>query len=291
MAFTLNVVIATLGRPEIVAKLVDALAAQTRPADLIYVVGASAADVAAIKPAPRLAAMVGRRGSCAQRNDALEAGAAQADVIVFLDDDFAPSRFWFERVEALFAQRSDIAGVSGVVLLDGVRTAGIPADEAWAAVAARDAAGGDDARIDAGAEPYGCNMAVRGAAAHDLRFDERLPAYGWLEDRDYAERACRGFKFGHAQALWGVHMGAKSGRPPGVRLGYSQIANSAYLVEKGTATRDFAINLATRNILANLAKSLAPEPWIDRRGRLRGNLLALADLARGQMRPERAREL
>lgn len=291
MAVTLNVVVATLGRPEIVARLVDALAAQTRPADRVYVVGASEADIAAIAPAPALVPMVGRRGSCAQRNDALDAGAAQADVIVFLDDDFAPSRFWFERVEALFARRPDIAGVSGVVLHDGARTAGIAPDDAWAVVAARDAVGGDDERVDTGAEPYGCNMAVRGAAARAIRFDERLPAYGWLEDRDYAARVCRGAKFGYAHALWGVHMGSKSGRTSGVRLGYSQIANSAYLVEKGTATRDFALNLATRNILANLAKSIKPEPWIDRRGRLRGNLIALADLARGQARPERAGDL
>jgi GT2 family glycosyltransferase len=291
MALTLNVVVATLGRPAVVARLVAALAGQTRPADRIYVVGASQADLAALAPSPTLAAMVGRPGSCSQRNDALDAGAAQADVVVFLDDDFAPSRYWFERVEAIFANRPEIAGVSGVVLRDGAKTAGIAPDEAWSLVAARDAAGGCDDRVDRDAEPYGCNMAVRGSSARDVRFDERLPSYGWLEDRDYAERARGAAGFGYAHALWGVHMGAKSGRTPGVRLGYSQIANAAYLVGKGTATRDFAVNLAGRNILANLAKSLNPEPWIDRRGRLRGNLLALADIARGKVRPERARDL
>jgi hypothetical protein len=42
-----------------------------------------------------------------------------------------------------------------------------------------------------------------------------------------------------------------------------------------------------QNIAANLLKSLAPEPWIDRRGRLRGNLIALLDIARGQVDPRR----
>lgn len=294
MSPTVAVVVATTGRPAIVARLVDALRRdQTRPPDRIFVVGAAEADIAAITPEPDVIAFVGRPGSCSQRNDGLDAGAAQADVVVFLDDDFAPSRFWIERVAGLFETRPEIVGVTGVVLADGAKTAGVGADAAWATVAARDAAGASDESFEPDAEPfgYGCNIAFRGAAARDLRFDERLPGYGWLEDRDYATRVARAGLCGRSHALWGVHMGAKLGRTPGVRLGYSQIANAAYLVGKGTATPDFAINLAGRNILANLTKSLNPEPWIDRRGRLRGNLIALADIARGQVRPERAREL
>jgi hypothetical protein len=41
----------------------------------------------------------------------------------------------------------------------------------------------------------------------------------------------------------------------------------------------------------NLARSGWPEPYVDRRGRLRGNLLALRDLAAGRMTPERVLEL
>jgi hypothetical protein len=41
----------------------------------------------------------------------------------------------------------------------------------------------------------------------------------------------------------------------------------------------------------NMVRSLAPEPWVDRRGRLRGNLIAIADLLRGRMHPMRAAEL
>jgi GT2 family glycosyltransferase len=294
MTSSLSVVVATTGRPQIVARLLDALARQTRAPDHVYVVGACEADISEVGVRANVTAFVGRRGSCTQRNDGLDAGAARSDVIVFLDDDFAPSRFWLERVERLFATRPEIVGVTGHVLADGAKTAGVAADEAWAMVEARDAAPPQETdAFEVDAEPfgYGCNSAYRGAVAGVLRFDERLPGYGWLEDRDYAARVRLAGLCGRWNALWGVHMGSKSGRTPGVRLGYSQIANSAYLVGKGTATRDFAVNLATRNILANLAKSLRPEPWIDRRGRLRGNLLALADLARGQVRPERAREL
>jgi hypothetical protein len=37
--------------------------------------------------------------------------------------------------------------------------------------------------------------------------------------------------------------------------------------------------------------SVRPEPFVDRRGRLRGNLLAVLDLVRGRTTPERILEL
>ena len=94
-----------------------------------------------------------------------------------------------------------------------------------------------------------------------------------------------------AGALWGVHLGHKSGRVPGVRFGYSQIANPVYLCGKGTVSRLFAARLMTGNLLANLVRSVAPDPVVDRRGRLRGNLLAIRDLCRGRLVPERAARL
>jgi hypothetical protein len=38
-------------------------------------------------------------------------------------------------------------------------------------------------------------------------------------------------------------------------------------------------------------KSFKPEPYVDRFGRLRGNIKALFDLMRGKMTPERVLEL
>jgi glycosyltransferase involved in cell wall biosynthesis len=293
MSRSLCVVIPTKGRPAIAARLARELERQTRRPDHVYVVGASPDDVAQVERREGVTVLSGRPGLCAQRNDALDAGAAAHDVIVFFDDDFAPSRFWLERVEALFEARSDIVAVTGAVLADGAKTPGIAPDEAWGLVEARDAVAPREEGFEPDAEPfgYGCNIAFRGSVARPMRFDERLPLYGWLEDRDFTARMRRSGLYGRSMALWGVHMGAKGGRVSGVKLGYSQIANVAYLVEKGTATPRYAVNLAGRNILANLAHSLKPEPWIDRRGRLRGNMLALADLARGKARPERALEL
>ena len=52
-----------------------------------------------------------------------------------------------------------------------------------------------------------------------------------------------------------------------------------------------ARKLISRNIAANLARSFYPEPWIDRHGRLKGNLLALMDLLRGTASPARILQL
>jgi hypothetical protein len=41
----------------------------------------------------------------------------------------------------------------------------------------------------------------------------------------------------------------------------------------------------------NIVHSPRPEPYVDRRGRLRGNLLALADLVRKRIAPERVLDL
>ena len=94
-----------------------------------------------------------------------------------------------------------------------------------------------------------------------------------------------------AHALWGVHLGHKQGRVRGVTLGYSQIANAIYLAKKGTVPKRHLAKIASKNLLINAVHSLWPEPFVDRRGRLRGNIIALADLVCGRIAPERILEL
>jgi hypothetical protein len=56
-------------------------------------------------------------------------------------------------------------------------------------------------------------------------------------------------------------------------------------------SRRHAGKLMWRNIAANIARSFFPEPWVDRKGRLKGNLLALIDIARGRDSPGRILQL
>ncbi len=155
----------------------------------------------------------------------------------------------------------------------------------------------DSAQVDGagvvkdGVSPYGCNMVYRRSAIDDLRFDERLVLYAWQEDTDFGARVAARGRMVWSDRLWGVHLGIKRGRSPGRQLGYSQIVNPRYLVAKGTMRAESALRLAGRNLLANMAHALFPEPHIDHAGRLRGNLLGLWDIVTGRWRPERAAEL
>jgi hypothetical protein len=126
---------------------------------------------------------------------------------------------------------------------------------------------------------------------HGILFDENLPLYGWQEDIDFSLRVMPYGRIVKSESLCGVHLGIKLGRTSGVRFGYSQIANPVYLIRKGSMSWRHANKLMWRNIAANIARSFFPEPWVDRKGRLKGNLLALIDIARGRDSPGRILQL
>lgn len=285
------VIVCTRGRPSIVGALVRALGEQTRPPDHIFVIASTPEDIEGLsQDDDRLTLHIGRTGSSHQRNDGLALAGSRYAYIVFFDDDFVPSRFWLERMCVLFESRPDVVGVTGTILADGATTAGIPLDDARLMVRLRDGGSTDDAPVHEHF-PYGgnmgCNMAFRAAALRDIRFDEALPLYAWLEDHDLRGQVERIGRMVRSEALWGVHLGHKSGRVSGVTLGYSQIANAIYLARKGTVPKPYLMKLAIRNVLINAVRALRPEPYIDRRGRLLGNMIALADLVRGRLTPAR----
>lgn len=289
------VIVSTRGRPDIVNALVEQLAEQTRAPAHIFIVGTSAADIARLdRNRPGLTAMIGREGSSSQRNDGLALAGSRFPYVIFLDDDFVPSRFWIERMEAVFDANPDVAGLTGIVLADGTTTAGIGLADAQDMVRVRDGDPDDAVRIRDGlnyGDNMGCNMAFRTSALAGIAFDERLPLYAWLEDADFRSRVEKRGRVVRVEGLWGVHLGHKQGRGRGVTIGYSQVANAIYLAGKGTVPRAHLTRLVLRNLAANLVGSIRPEPFVDRRGRLRGNLLAIADYVRGKVRPERILEL
>jgi hypothetical protein len=260
---------------------------QTLKPSAILVVCVEPADVAELQAGPELDIVFGAAGLTKQRNVVLAHVPDDADYVVFFDDDFLPDDHWLEMVAAAFDADPCLACVTGNVVADGILGPGLSLDEGEAAIANVDRAR-LDWRID-GYSPYGCNMAFRASAIAGLRFDERLVLYGWLEDRDFGSRASaaggRAIKLG---AAVGVHLGVKRGRVSGKRLGYSQIVNPSYMWAKGTMTMRDAMKSMLRNVTANLVKSPWPESFIDRRGRLHGNLMGVFDLLKGICQPERA---
>jgi GT2 family glycosyltransferase len=293
----LNIVvgIATAGRREILSRAVNLLASQSRPPDRLLISRMSASDVdeAALARFPASTLVLdGATGLTAQRNKILSA-ANDADIVVFFDDDFFVCDSYLSNLERLFLAHPNIVAATGRVLADGASGPGLSAEEGLRILGSGSTGESDSDKFSECYGTYGCNMAFRAEPIrlHRILFDENLPFYGWQEDIDFSRQLARHGLIVKANNLQGVHLGSKLGRTSGVRFGYSQIANPVYLIRKGTISRKRAANLMWRNIAANLVHSLSPEPWIDRRGRLKGNVLATIDLVLGRSSPRRILQL
>lgn len=284
------VAMATLGRPHVASETLRRLMdnQSLRPAAVV-VSCVRSEDAGEIAGRPGVTVVTGRPGLAAQRNAALDALPRDIDVVAFFDDDFVADSDWLAVAARLFRDEPDIVGLTGAVVADGIKGPGLTFQEADRLLA--DAPPEGDALIER-FSPYGCNMAFRRSAVGQVRFDERLVLYGWLEDRDFGAALARGGgRLVKCLAARGVHMGVKGGRMAGDRLGYSQVVNPLYMLRKGTMTYRQVLDHLFRNISSNLALAARPEPFIDRRGRLRGNLRGLTDVLRGRLEPERAVEI
>ena len=280
------IAIATVGRPALLREIVDLVAQQTRPPDGVLIVAPSPEDFGNVgESAVRPELALSPKGSCRQRNRALDLLEGSADVVLFLDDDFVMAPDYLAAIETLFTSDPGIAGITGSLVADGVRRGGFTPAQALDLIA-RDAAGLDPA-ISPRTALYGCNMALRMAHMNGLRFDEALPLYGWQEDIDITMQLGRRGRLISTGLVTGVHLGVRGGRTSGRRLGYSQVANLVYLLRKGTIPPWLARRLFWRNLAANLLRAPFPEPHIDRAGRLAGNVRALADLALGRIDPRK----
>ncbi len=292
------VIVASRQRPKEVAYLLGRLGLQSVVPRTVILSGVEPADMPeepqALLPNSECLTVLAEPGLCRQRNAGLDAIAGECDLVVFYDDDYVPSVHALADAAAAFHVHPDLVGLTGNVLADGITTGGIATADALATVDRYDAARVAGTPVtqlkDAAMRGlYGCNMAFRAKSIGTQRFDERLPLYGWLEDVDFSHRVGRAGSLGKSLGFAGVHRGVTHGRSPGGRLGYSQVANPVYLMRKGTISRSFCVRQVGRNLLANHARSLVgAEPWIDRRGRMRGNWRAFLDLARGRADPERA---
>lgn len=286
--------IATSGRPLILVETLREIAGQTRLPDQVIVCPAGDSDfdaaIAASLPYP-LQVVKSPRGLTVQRNAILDV-AQDFDIIVFFDDDFFAAPTYFADLELCFVAEPTVVAMTGRVIADGVTGPGLDPTAARAALASF-VPPAEGASLFDQHNAYGCNMCMRLAPLykHELRFDEKLPLYGWLEDVDFCRRLARHGRVVKNSRLIGVHLGVKGGRTSGVRFGYSQVANPLYIWRKGSTRLLWTLRQMGRNLLANFRNVLFPEPWVDRRGRVRGNMLAFLDLLRGRLDPCRILEI
>jgi GT2 family glycosyltransferase len=295
MDLRLGVIIATKGRPQEVAMLVDTLRHQTVEAAHIVVSACEQSDIdqSACRH-PALEVIFGPPGGSVQRNRALANLDGKVDIAIFFDDDFIPSRFWLANAKQIFTAHTDIVCLTGHVLADGAKSGTICWQEGCKIVEDKDRVSdsGEKSNRDAdNCRPYGCNMACRMELLRDVRFDERLPLYSWLEDWDIGARLAKYGKTVRGATLWGVHLGATKGKVSGKRYGYSQIVNPWYLARKRTMKYIQALTFCVGAVLGNVRGVLLRDAHVDRMGRLYGNMLGFMDLAKGRANPQRICEL
>ncbi len=290
MGLRIAIGIATRHRAAILAEVLAELKHQTRAPERIIICHVGPEDVAGIDQ-PGVEFLTAPAGLPIQRNRIIEA-AADCDLLLFIDDDFLLAPPYLAVLEASFLAQPDMVVATGTVIADGAKGPGISVAEGRALLAA-DQAPGDAMARQPHFNGYGCNMAIRMAPvlAHGVRVDEALPLYGWYEDLDFTRRLLPFGSIWRLAGARGVHLGAKVGRTPGRRLGYSQVVNPVYLARRGSYPWDHALRSVGRHCLLNLLRSPMPEPWVDRYGRLRGNLIGLWDLLRGKAHPGRILEL
>lgn len=281
--------IASAGRPSILLETIEYLAGLPDQPQRLIVCVPGIDDAAGLAGRLDVEVIVGSRGLTSQRNSIIQAAAVDTDVLIFLDDDFIPAATFLSRMMAVFATKPDVAIATGEVLADGVLDGGLDMSKALQVL---HIAGEGSERVTDVYNAYGCNMAVRLAPVleHALSFDEQLPLYGWLEDVDFSRSIARYGRSVRVEGARGVHLGVRSGRQPGRRLGYSQVANPIYLIRKGTMSKTRATAQISRNILANALGIVFNDRLVDRWGRLNGNFLAIADLLAARSAPSRILE-
>ena len=277
--------IATSGRSEILRYVISNIEAQTRPAELIIIAASSSSDVPAdIVNSDRFLVIFNKGGLTAKRNSIL-IHSSDADIICFFDDDFVPAPNYLMNVQNSFMTDEKLAGLTGLVIADGIHGSGIGIEESM--------------RIIAEYVPnkrnfyrnvyslYGCNMSFRYSVIQSagIVFDEDLPLYGWLEDLEFSQQISKFGSLRLTSHAFGIHLGVKKGRQSGRKFGYSQISNPIFIACKGNMSWNKAFSQIFRNLLKNAVLSLLPQTNVDRRGRLFGNWLAVCDLFSGRLHP------
>jgi GT2 family glycosyltransferase len=213
--------------------------------------------------------------------------------VCFLDDDVELDRHYLEYIEDEIAANSEIAIVTGTIIADGCNNRPLSREEARCLVSdsiRQSNDGGDPVEIN---DAYGCNMCVRRELLDSIQFDERLALYGWLEDADFCHQCRQAGKVVRSKRAALVHLGVLSGRVSGVRFGFSQIMNPLYLARKGSLPSIYHVvkNHWAKAVSSNILYSVFGDPYVDRYGRLRGNLIAFRMVVAGNIDPEYVRQL
>jgi GT2 family glycosyltransferase len=291
---SVGVVIATVGRRETVEETLQSLSRRrTQPLEVV-VVGAQSSDLpcSATPPPFGLKCVISpAKGLPIQRNYGVEHLSPVVEYVVFLDDDMEVNDDFFAEVAQVFDSHPQAAGYSGCVLANGINRGGARALLDGHVLA--EGMPGFEVHGNGWHGLYGCNMNVRRRWLAVEKFDEVLPLYALGEDCEYGFRLARHGKVGGSARCRVAHLATRTGRISEVGVGYAQIINYLYFVGKDVGFPRWAtwwerlVGLPASNLRHYLfpGGDRRGGAAIDRKGRLRGNLLAWRDVLRGQIDP------
>jgi len=311
---SIAVIICSYKRPEVLHDTVISLRGQTQaPREVIVCVSDEPSALPATRTLAGIRIILGPPGLTASRNHAIAQLTPGSDLVLFLDDDVELAPNFLAVLSERFARHADVVLAGGVDIAWGLPLGSITREGARRLLddaALNNAAGADkppqtlsgpagmrltavkrlalspqQAVLALVPDIKGCSMCVRRALLDQVRFDERLALYGYLEDLDFCAQ-CR--RFGTIvvdTAALLVHLEVVGGRFSEVKRGFSEVINPIYLWSKGNASFFRTVLLAHLILrpLRNLGRSIV-DPLSRRR--LRGNLLAFSRLFRGTVDPE-----
>jgi glycosyltransferase involved in cell wall biosynthesis len=260
-----SVVIPTLGRPEMLRRTLESLAAcDPAPSEVIVVDGdttRSAEPVVADAGGGREGwrYVTGPRGSSHQRNTGID--AATGDIIVFSDDDVTYAPDVFGVLQKAYADPAIVGATTKVIeatdhkvgrkesrfrrLLPGGGTEGTFTRYGYPNYLVD-----VDAPRDVEFMP-GCFMSARTEAARRVRFDEHLTEYGLLEDEDFSYRLTRAGRVVYLPQVTIHHL--KTGFATHDKRAFSRkvVVNRSYLFKKNFA-QTFGARMQFRMFIAGL---------------------------------------
>jgi len=288
----ISVVICTLNRPPILHDTILSIMKQElKPRQVLVSSTGREHMLPETLALPGVEFVLSPMGSCVQRNRGLDAIAPGTDLVVFMDDDVELCTSYVAEMARLFTDHPEIKIANGRMLHDGGRGTRISREEAIKLCREYDQIHPENAALSYKSvrSGYGCNMACRYSSVADIRFDERMPLYGFLEDRDFSHRTTLG---GHPPVdlhnAAAVHLGWRSGRVSGVRLGFATIVNPIYLKRKAN-TFSFGfifVQYWMRCLVGNVLGLITRDKEYDRVGLLKGNFMGWYHLLTGKCDPE-----
>ncbi len=274
------VIIASCGRPDILAETLESLLRQKKECGPIILSVEKAEDLPITSEAwkalgNRIQVIQGKRGATRQLNRAIQALPANLELVTFLDDDVELAEDYLETIQRLFVDQPDVMGAQGRCLADG----NIYRSQAIALLRASSEEISQQ-KWEKAETLYGCNMTVRRRALEFARFDERLAEYGWLNDADFSSQVRGLGRLVTVPAARLAHLAAGGGRGNGRTFGISQIINPYYLWRKGSLNSFSHVLL--RHWLPALVANVSRGAWT----RLRGNIRGLWEVLRGRGKPD-----